>query len=270
MQQRHAAIFGLGGIGMSLVKTWQSRAPHADIVAVCGRPNQLEAARPYIAQSVIATTSIADMLKAAPDLVVEVAGHAGAIDVAERVLEEGIDLYLLSVGILADNSLRHRLIDVAKASGASIVIPAGALAGFDGLAAIARIPGTAVTYTSIKPCSAWRGTPAEDTVDLDNLSDETVIFRGSALEAARLYPKNANLAAAVALAGIGFDATRVKLIADPQIRSNRGIIEAVNPASSLVLEVSGPAILENPKTSAIVPESVFSAIDRQAAGIVFA
>lgn len=261
MVKRNVAIFGLGGIGRSLVESWQTRPPMADLICVCGRPKQIESVRGYVGEETTLATTIADMLKSAPDIVVEAVGHAGALEAAELVLEQGADLFLLSVGILADTNVRNRLIEVARANGTAIVIPAGALAGFDGLLAIARLPGTTVKYTSIKPSYAWKGTPAEQTLDLDQLTEPTTFFRGSAQVAAQLYPKNANLAAAVALAGVGFDETQVELVADPISAINRGIVEATNAISSLKLEVSGPAIGDNPKTSAIVPESVLSAID---------
>ena len=113
------------------------------------------------------------------------------------------------------------------------------------------------------------GLPAAAAFDLPALTAATTIFLGNAEEAARLYPRNANLAAAVALAGIGFAETRVELIADPTGVSNRGIVEAYGPSSSLILEASGQAALDNPKTSAIVAESVLSALHNGRAEICF-
>ena len=86
---------------------------------------------------------------------------------------------------------------------ARLLLPAGALAGIDGLCAL-RLGGlTAVKYISSKPPVAWAGTPAAARHQLAALQERTVIFSGTARDAARLYPKNANLAATVALAGLG-------------------------------------------------------------------
>ena len=65
-----------------------------------------------------------------------------------------------------------------------------------------------VRYRSRKPPAAWRGSPAEEVVDLGKLAAPTVLYTGSAGEAALLYPQNANVAAAVALAGLGFEPPR--------------------------------------------------------------
>ncbi|MBM3676809.1 MAG: DUF108 domain-containing protein [Actinobacteria bacterium] len=76
-----------------------------------------------------------------------------------------------------------------------------AIAGLDGPGAVALGGLDEVRPTSTTPPHAWIGTPAEQVVDLRTCQDATEIFRGTAREAARSYPMNANLAATVALAG---------------------------------------------------------------------
>ena len=140
--------------------------------------------------------------------------------------------------------------DAAERSGARLHLPAGAIAGIDGLAAL-RLGGLAtVTYSSTKPPEAWRGTPAEEVIDLASLREPTVFFTGTAREAARRYPRNANLAATVALAGIGFDRTQIHLIADPRATGNAGRIEAEGRDGKLDVTFAGRAAAGNPKTSA--------------------
>jgi aspartate dehydrogenase len=86
--------------------------------------------------------------------------------------------------------------------------------------------------------------------------------------AARLFPKNANLAATVSLAGIGFDRTMIKLIADPAATGNTGVIEAVGAAGTLAVEAAGPAMSDNPKTSESTAYSMLHAIDNRSATLV--
>jgi aspartate dehydrogenase len=125
-----------------------------------------------------------------------------------------------------------------------------------------------VSYTSAKPPDAWRGTPAERRFDLGRLDGPTVIFKGTAREAARLYPKNANLAATVALAGRGLDETVIVLVADPGLKENVGRIEAEGTFGRLSLECRGPQAPDNPKTSAVTAFSIVHAIENQARTLV--
>src|SRR5262249_43905372 len=83
------------------------------------------------------------------------------------------------------------------------------------------------------------GPPAERLVDLGKLSERTVLYTGTAGEAALLYPQNANVAAAVALAGLGFDATEVELVADPDAPGNIHEIEAEGAAGRFAIQLQG-------------------------------
>ena len=121
------------------------------------------------------------------------------------VLEAGSDLVVASVGALSDPALAGQLSDAARRGGSQLVVPSGAIGGIDILAAARLSALTSVRYTGTKPPMAWSGTPAEEQVDLSALEGPTVIFEGSARQAAQSYPKNANVAATLALAGIGMD-----------------------------------------------------------------
>jgi aspartate dehydrogenase len=173
----------------------------------------------------------------------------------------------LSSGILADPDLFDELVRAADEGNANIVVPSGALAGFDGLRTLSRLGATEVTYRSTKPTRAWAGTPAERAFDLAAVTVKTVIFSGTAREAARLYPQNANLAASVAVGGIGFDRTMVELIADPHASRNRAELEASNSVCALRVEMQSRPESRNPKSSAIVRTSVLAALERSASRV---
>ena len=127
---------------------------------------------------------------------------------------------------------------------------------------------TAVRYRSRKPPAAWRGSPAEQVADLGKLTSRTVLYRGNAGEAALRYPQNANVAAAVALAGLGFDATQVELVADPEAPGNVHEIEAESAAGRFAITLQGKPSRTNPKTSALAALSVARALLNEAARIV--
>ena len=151
---------------------------------------------------------------------------------------------------------------------ARLILPAGAIGGVDAIAAM-RVAGlTSVRYRSVKPPAAWRGSPAEKVADLDTLKQRTVLYTGNAGEAALLYPQNANVAATVALAGLGFDATTVELVADPAAPGNVHEIEAEGAAGRFAIRLQGKPSRSNPKTSALTAMSVARALVNEQAAIV--
>lgn len=262
-------LIGFGGIGRSIIDAW-TRLPPQDyrLTAVLARPRQLEEAR-GILPSALVTDDLAAFLASKPEIVVEAAGQPAVRDCAEAVLRAGCDLFVISTGALADDTFRNAALTAAQAGHGRIVIPVGATTGLDGLLAMRQDGLLSVTYTSTKPPKAWMGTPAEKAFDLAAIKTPTVIFRGSAREAALNYPKNANLAATVALASLGLDKTEVQLVADPDAAGNTGRIEARSESSTLTVIVAGRSSASNPKTSAITGMSVLSALANRAAVLTF-
>lgn len=260
---KKAAILGMGAIGQSLVADWLHRAPRGwTLTAIGGRPAQLESLAHLPAAGTALFDDTLSMLETPLDAIVEAAGHHAVGEWGVPILERGRDLFLLSAGALADQQLHDRLSTAAARSGARIIVPSGALGGFDALQALASSQDAEVTLRSIKPWAAWKGTPAEDLLGASPPSGRTKIFDGTAREASRLFPRNSNMAASIALAGIGFDRTRVELFADADAVVNRAFLDATTPACTLRVELVGFAEAANPKSSAIVRSSVLAALER--------
>jgi aspartate dehydrogenase len=224
-------------------------------------------ARSLLPDRVRVVTTLSELLELAPTVAAECAGQGAVRAHAAEVLSAGTDLVVISTGALAEAGLLEELTSRAKRSGSRLIIPAGAIAGIDGLASLKLAGLSDVTYTSTKPPIAWRGTRAEEAVDLFALSEATVFFEGSAREAALSYPKNANLAATVALAGLGLDRTLVRLIADPRADGNTGTINAQSTVGSMRVVMTGAAS-DNPKTSASTAFSVLHALRSRYATLV--
>ena len=258
------ALIGLGAIGRALATALQT-TPGVLLVGVLLRrvppAGALPPGVPWVA-------TLPELLALQPHLVVEVAGQAALADHGEAVLAAGCDLLPASVGALADAALLQALDAAACAAGRQVLLPAGALAGLDWLGAAGLAGLDRVHYRSRKPPAAWAGTAAEQLLDLAALHQAQVFFRGSARAAAQQFPKNANVAATLALATLGLDAVTVELIADPQAAGNQHEIEADGAAGQLRLQVLNAPSPANPRTSLVTAYSLLRSIRARTAGVV--
>ncbi|WP_050831618.1 aspartate dehydrogenase, partial [Bordetella pertussis] len=175
------------------------------------------------------------------------------------------DMIICSAGALADDALRARLIAAAEAGGARIRVPAGAIAGLDYLQAVAGRDDAEVVYESRKPVAAWRAELPGMGIDPDTLAESRTLFSGPAREAALRFPKNLNVAATLALAGIGMTRTRVEVVVDPQARGNQHRIQVRSPLGEMQIELVNAPSPANPKTSWLVAQSVLATIRRHLA-----
>jgi aspartate dehydrogenase len=252
-------LIGYGGIARDVVAAMREAGGSVGISSALCRPGRSDKARAAL-PGIDIVERLDDLLARKPKVVAEVAGQQAITEHGAEVLKRGFDLLIISIGALAEPTLLDRLKTAANEGKSRILLPAGAIGGIDAIAAM-RVGGlTTVRYRSRKPPAAWRGSPAEKVADLDKLTGRTVLYRGHAGEAALLYPQNANVAAAVALAGLGFENTEVELVADPEAPGNVHEIEAEGTAGRFVISLQGRPSRTNPKTSALAALSVARAL----------
>lgn len=233
---------------------------------LCREGREAEARR-VLGENIATFTSV-NQLDRRFDVAVDCAGHEGLCAHGPALLHKGIDLITVSSGALADASVYIALNDAAEASGAKLHVLSGAIGAMDALAA-AKLGGlTQVRYTGRKPPKGWIGSAAEETLDLETLTEAAVHFEGSAREAAQRYPKNANVAATIALAGLGMDATTARLIADPAATGNQHIIEARGAFGEFTFTITGNAMPGNPRSSALTAMSVVRALKNLTAPVI--
>jgi len=182
------------------------------------------------------------------DLVVECASQAAVIAHAEAVLSAGKSMLVMSSGGLIAPDFMRKVLAAAEASGASIYVPSGAVGGIDALRASKALLEE-VTIVSTKRPIALSGAPGFAEWENVEITGPTVIFEGSATEAVGLFPANVNVAATVSMAGIGPDATKVRIVADPDSPGNVHEIHAVGRAGKFSFRFENMPHETNPKTS---------------------
>ncbi|MEM1364469.1 MAG: aspartate dehydrogenase domain-containing protein [Pseudomonadota bacterium] len=221
------AIIGRGAIGKALAPLLQEDSHE---VMLMGRGDAL-----------------AHVLEWQPHFAVEAAGQDALAEHGIAILKAGVPLIAASVGALADDELRTALRGAAEEGQTRLHLPAGAIAGIDALAAL---PGPVqITYTGTKPSHAWpKGT------------SQGVFFEGSARQAAQQYPKNANVAATLALAVDGLDTTRVKLVSDSSATGNSHEWTATGGGSQIEVAVRNAPTAQNPGSSALTVHSLHRTI----------
>lgn len=195
------------------------------------------------------------------DLAIDCTGHAGLLEHGVELLKNGIDVLSISTGALSEPGAAGRLEDAARTGGVRLRFATGAIGGIDALSSACIGGLQQVVYTGRKPPAGWKGSVAEETIDLAGIREPTVHFEGTAREAATRYPKNANVAAVVAFASLGLDATKVALIADPALDRNCHEISATGEFGSLRIELQGASLPGNPRSSALAAMSVVRAIE---------
>jgi aspartate dehydrogenase len=252
-------IIGLGGMANTVVNTLKELSddsrPCEVIGALVRDPNKVSNN-----EELPLFDNITQLLNKNPDVIAECASHSAVEKYGEKILNSGTRLILASVGALANDELYQRLKQAANEGDTHLLLPSGAIGGLDALSA-AKISGLQrVRYTGRKPLSAWIGTPAEDQCELQKLKQARSIFTGNARKASLLYPKNSNVAAVVALAGIGMDETEVELIADPYVTENCHQIEVFANSGNFKISLTGKALSANPRTSSLAAYSMAKSI----------
>ena len=153
------------------------------------------------------------------DVVLEAAGAHAVEQIVTTSLKAGKSVVVVSCGALLG---RDDLFEMARRNGARIHVPSGAIIGLDGLLAASEGRIDNITMITRKPPEGLKGSPGVEMagIDLDAITEATEVFEGPVSEGFKRFPANVNVAAAVSMAGIGPDKTRIRVIADPAVTRN--------------------------------------------------
>ncbi len=261
------ALVGCGAIGTVIAKAIdRGEAGSARLVVVYDRvPERARRlaeslrTRPLVAESFDEVIGRSDV-----SVVVEAASQEAVREYAERVLRAGKDLVVMSVGALLDGGLLERLLSVAEEMGVRIYVPSGAAVGLDGVKAAALGGLVSVTLTTTKPPRSLKGAPyiEQRGIDLERIDRPTVIYEGPAEEAVRLFPANINVVAALSLAGLGPERTRVRIVVDPGADRIVHEVRAVGSFGELVAVARNIPHPDNPRTSYLAALSAVGLLKR--------
>jgi aspartate dehydrogenase len=251
------AIAGFGAIGSVLAARLDQGIAGLRLMAVSARDAEQARARMALGRPV-PVLPLAE-LAAGADVVVECAPAAVFREVALPPIGAGRIFMPASVGQLLEHD---DLIALAGQSGARIIVPTGALLGLDAVRAAAEGTIHSVTMVTRKPPQGLAGAPYLEArgIRLDGLSEPRKVFEGSAREGARGFPANVNVAAALSLAGIGPERTRLEIWADPTVTRNTHRIVVEADSASFQMTIENVPSEANPRTGKITALSMLAAL----------
>ncbi|MCK8787037.1 aspartate dehydrogenase [Roseomonas sp. NAR14] len=251
-------IGGLGAIGLQLAKALDAGVEGLTLVAVSARDRDKAARNLAGFRKPPALVGLGELAEHA-DIVVEAAPAAVFEEIAKPAIARGRILVCASAGALLP---RMALVDEARRTGARIIVPTGALLGLDAVRAAAEGPVASVTIETRKPPAGLAGAPylVRNGIEVAGLTEPRRVFAGNAFEAAQGFPANVNVAAALALAGIGPERTTVEIWADPGKVRNTHTIRVEADSARLTMTIENVPTEENPKTGKITAASILACL----------
>lgn len=241
----------------------------ARVVAIAGRDERSRGKALAALHGVAYVVGPSALIGERPDVVVEAASHAAVREYGPALLEAGIAFIVLSGGALCDDALRAALEAAAARSGALLYVPSGGIGGLDALKAACMAGVDDVEIAVTKPPRAWKNIAYVERlgVDLDALTAPTTLFEGSARAGVPHFPANVNIAAALSMAGIGYDRTRLKVVADPGLTLNTHYITIRGKSGTISLKFESVPFPDNPKTAMLAAYSALAAFRQYASPV---
>jgi aspartate dehydrogenase len=224
-------LIGCGAIGTVLAEAIERKLVVCDELVVYDfdAPKALKL-KSAIKFPVTIVDSVEELIALKPKVIVEAASQQAAKDYVPKIVASGIELIVMSTGALLGLK-----VDLSK-----VHVPSGAIGGLDALSSAALAGIDEVTLTSRKNPKA---------LGKDN-AEETVIYEGSAEEAARLFPREMNVAATLALT-VKPAKVKVKVVSDHSVNRNTHEIQVKWRYGEMFLRFANDPHPDNPHTSAL-------------------
>jgi aspartate dehydrogenase len=263
---RRVVLIGYGAIAGDIAAALLAAREPGYALGVLLRPGSPSRAR--LPETLAALSGLDEVAAFAPDLVIEAAGHGAVRGSVPGCLKLGLPVLISSIGALHDEAFFGELVATARKGGGRLLLASGALGGLDYVRAVRHARQLDLRYESRKPPAAWSGELRTLGYDPATLSEPVTLFSGTAREAAALYPQNLNVAAALALAGPGFEATGVDVVCDPAASGNLHVVTATSEFGTMSLEMANRPSPTNPKSSWIVAQALLAAVEQHFSPVV--
>lgn len=257
-------LIGCGTIGTSICKAIDDGIIEAELFAIYDRNvDDVERLLSTLKRSKAQVIEPAAMIKQI-DLLVECASQEAVYEVIPVALHAHCDVMIMSVGAFADEKLHKTIKELAKDNNCKVYLPSGAIVGLDGLKSASTGEIYSVTLTTQKPPRGLAGAPyvIRNKIDLDKINGKTVLFEGTANEAVKAFPANVNVAATLSIAGIGFEKTKVRIVANPALTRNIHEISVEGAFGKFTTRVENVPSPTNPKSSYLASLSAIATLKK--------
>lgn len=231
-------IIGCGAIGSLIAKSCDNRIIDCDeLILYDYSLEKAERLQRSLATATKVARNIDEIIKRNPTVIVEAASQQAVREYLDKILARNIDVIVLSVGALLDLNVINPKIHV----------PSGAIGGLDAISSVSLAGIDEIVLTTRKNPKILGSDAQQDRI----------IFEGTAREAVRLFPREMNVAATLALIA-GPNKVKVKVISDPKVQRNTHEIKVVWKQGEMCLRFANDPHPENLGTSAL---AAWSAID---------
>jgi aspartate dehydrogenase len=257
------ALLGGGTIArLALENLRRGALPGVEVVALAGRAAASGAASLAREFGIDYVLGAQALCAANPDVILEAASHDAVRSYLVPALAAGASVIVLSAGALVDDALKAEAEAAARRSGALLYVPSGGIGGLDALKGACAAGAVEVSIQVAKPPAAWKKIAYVDSlrVDLDALQGATTLFDGPARAGVPHFPQNVNIAAVLSLAGVGFDRTRLRVVADPALTRNTHTIEVSGRTGRFTIVLENVPSPDNPKTAWLACYSALAAL----------
>lgn len=245
MTKKRVGIIGAGTIGRALIDAL-TRIEDVDIGFVFDQ--RLRADKDFDLPSDVFINEGSKLLDTPVDLVIEAAVPSIVAQFAPTLLATS-DFCAFSCTALADRATENAINQASSASGRKFYVPHGAVLGLDGISD-GRNLIRSLTITTTK---------SGKSLGLDH-DAQGVIFDGSTRDVCACFPRNVNVHAAVAIAGIGFDRTESRIVVVPGQEANEHTITVEGEGFAWELNISSQSL--GGVTGAYTPHSAIGSIMR--------